>query len=196
MADSAARALEPMTVAQFLAFCDGQTSPERWELIDGVPVMMTGGTAGHSLLIGNVFRALDPAARQRGCRAMTSYLARVSDENAFEPDVLVQCGPIEREHRHTGDPVIVVEVLSRSTLRKDRVLKFEHYRTLEALQQIVFVYQDSVRVESWLRQQGDWMNEPLLLLTPEDQLAFPVLGASAVLADIYDGLRPSPITDM
>jgi hypothetical protein len=40
------------------------------------------------------------------------------------------------------------------------------------------------------------MNEPLLLLTPEDQLAFPVLGASAVLADIYDGLRPSPITDM
>jgi Uma2 family endonuclease len=196
MADSAARALEPMTVEQFLAFCDGQTSHERWELIDGAPVMMTGGTAGHSLLIGNVFRALDPPARQRGCRAMTSYLARISDKNAFEPDVLVQCGPIEPNSRHTADPVIVVEVLSRSTLRKDRVLKFEHYRSLDAVQQIVFVYQDSVRVESWLRQQGDWMNEPVLLLTPEDQLAFPVLGASLLLADVYDGLRPSPVTEL
>jgi hypothetical protein len=64
------------------------------------------------------------------------------------------------------------------------------------VQQIVFVYQDSVRVESWLRQQGDWMNEPVLLLTPEDQLAFPVLGASLLLADVYDGLRPSPVTDL
>lgn len=196
MADSAARGLEPMTVEQFLAFCDGQTSHERWELIDGAPLMMTGGTAGHSLLIGNLFRALDPAARQRGCRAMTSYLARISDKNAFEPDVLVQCGPIKPHDRHTGDPVIVVEVLSRSTLRRDRVLKFEHYRSLDALQQIVFVYQDSVRVESWLRQQGDWTNEPVLLLKREDQLAFPVLGASVLLADVYDGLRPSPITDL
>jgi hypothetical protein len=40
------------------------------------------------------------------------------------------------------------------------------------------------------------MNEPVLLLTTEDQLAFPVLGASLLLADVYDGLRPSPITDL
>jgi Uma2 family endonuclease len=196
MADSAARVLEPMTVEQFLAFCDGQTSHERWELIDGVPVMMTGGTAGHSILIGNVFRALDAASRQRGCRAMTSYLARVSNENAFEPDVLVQCGPIDRDSRHTGDPVVVVEVLSRSTLRRDRVLKFERYRTLEALQQIVFVYQDSIRIESWLRQQGDWMNEPTLLLRSEDRLAIPILGSSIALTDVYEGLTPSPFNDL
>jgi len=196
MSDSAARALEPMTVNQFLAFCDGQTSPEKWELIDGAPVMMTGGTAGHSLLIGNLFRLLDAAARQRNCRAMTSYLARISETNAFEPDVLVQCGPINRESRHTSDPAIVVEVLSRSTLRRDRVLKFERYRTLQGLQQIVFVYQDSIRIESWLRQNDEWLAEPLLCVRTEDSLAVPVLGTSIAVPDIYEGVTPSPLNEL
>jgi hypothetical protein len=75
-------------------------------------------------------------------------------------------------------------------MRTDRVLKFERYRAIPTLQQIAFVYQDSVRVESWLRQHGDWREEPVLLLKLEDSLAIPVLGASLPMTDIYAGVRP------
>ena len=58
MADSAARALDPMTVEQFLAFCETLPDGEKWELHDGRPVMMVGGTAGHSIIANNLARAL------------------------------------------------------------------------------------------------------------------------------------------
>jgi hypothetical protein len=75
MSDVAARRSEPMTVEAFLEFCDTLPDGERWELIDDAPMMMTGGTAAHSLIISNLLVALDPAARKRGRRAMTSFLA-------------------------------------------------------------------------------------------------------------------------
>jgi hypothetical protein len=75
MSDVAARRSEPMTVEAFLEFCDTLPDGERWELIDDAPMMMTGGTAAHSLIISNLLGALDPAARKRGRRAMTSFLA-------------------------------------------------------------------------------------------------------------------------
>ena len=80
-------------------------------------------------------------------------------------------------------------------LRTDRVLKFERYRAIPTLRQIVFVYQDSIRIESWLRQHDDWREAPVLLLRPEDSLAVPILGASLALADIYAGVRPGLYPD-
>ncbi|HEY8565360.1 MAG TPA: Uma2 family endonuclease [Beijerinckiaceae bacterium] len=195
MADFAQSMPEPMGLAEFLSFVDQQIATSRWELIDGVPQMMTGGTAAHSLLISNVLGLLDRAARARGCRAMTSFLAAVDDRNMYEPDVLVRCGPIQPAARSASDPVIVVEVLSRSTIRRDRVLKFERYRSLASVQQIIFVYQDSIRIESWMREHGDWRIEPTLHVQREDGLPVPTLGAFVPLADIYDGITPSPLND-
>ena len=196
MSDVAARRSEPMSVEAFLAFCESLPETQSWELIDGVAVMMTGGTAAHSLIISNLVGVLDPAARRRGCRAITSFLAWISDRNAFEPDVTVQCGPMAPESRYTTDPVVVIEVLSRSSMRRDRVLKFEGYRQVASVQQIVFVYQDSLRVESWLRQTDDWMPEPVVLTRPEDRLAVPALGVSLAMPDIYEGVTPSPLNEL
>ena len=190
MPGDAARHLEPMSVEELLAFGERRPPDERWELIDGVPFLMTGGTAAHSLILGNLFGPLDACARQRGCRAMTSFLSRISDRSAFEPGILVRCGPIDLGDRYSEDPVLVLEVLSPSTMRRDRVLKFEQYRGLPTLRQIVFVYQDSVRVESWLREGDDWQDEPVLSLALEDSLAVPALGTSLPLREIYEGALP------
>ena len=74
MLNSAIQQNEPMTVDEFLSFCEPELKSERWELLDGVPKMMTGGTAAHRHDRGNMDRALDSAARKRGCRAMTGFL--------------------------------------------------------------------------------------------------------------------------
>jgi Uma2 family endonuclease len=192
MYDVAARRAEPMTVEAFLEFCDTLPEGERWELIDGAPVMMTGGTAAHSLIPLSSATWSAALIQPHGDGAA----AWISDTNAFEPDLVVRCGPIERRSRYATDPVIVVEVLSRSTMRRDRGLKFEPYRQLPSVEQIVFVYQDSVRVESWLREQSEWLAEPVLLLRSEDKLTFPALGVSLAVTEIYESVTPSPLNDL
>jgi hypothetical protein len=42
MSDLAQRRSDPMTVEQFLTFVENRSPDEKWELIEGAPMMMTG----------------------------------------------------------------------------------------------------------------------------------------------------------
>ena len=117
MADAATQS-ELMSVEDFLRFIDAKPEREdqRWELHDGAPVMMVGGTAAHAMIAGNIDRALFPRARDRGCELMRGFLAKAGDRSAFEPDVVIRCGPMNPRSRYATDPVMVFEVLSPSTM--------------------------------------------------------------------------------
>ena len=52
------------------------------------------------------------------------------------------------------NPLLVVEVLSRTTSNYDRGAKFSMYRRLDSLKECLFVEQDVVRVEQYVRQPG------------------------------------------
>jgi Uma2 family endonuclease len=159
MSSTAEATHAPLTVDEFIVFLDQRGKSERWELLDGVPVLMVGGTLGHSLVTGNAFGALRDMARRRGCQAHSNDLLVTSPtDNAFSaaPDVFVRCGAAPRGVRRVDDPVLVVEVLSPSTMADDRGYKFTRYVTIPALQQILFVYPEEVRVESWTRGEGEW----------------------------------------
>ena len=53
---------------------------------------------------------------------------------------------------------MVIEILSDSTESYDRGKKFEHYRTLESLQEYVLVSQDKPKVEQFFKQpDGKWL---------------------------------------
>ena len=191
MSNSALRRITaPMTVEDFLMFLDGE--PERkdqkWELHDGVPKLMVCGTAAHSMIAGNIDRALFGQARDRGCEVMRGFLAQANNHAAFEPDVVIRCGPTNPRSRAATDPVVVFEVLSPSTMRYDRGTKLERYREIASLKQIVLVYQDSIRLEAWLREGEDWTEEPIILLSLEEALSIPALQTDLPLSAIYDRL--------
>ena len=64
---------------------------------------------------------------KRKCRARTESQLYVNEKNYVEPDVKVLC----RENNKNDDiPVIVIEVLSKSTVDIDRDLKMAKYATL------------------------------------------------------------------
>lgn len=116
-------------------------------------------------------------------------LVRIGPKTAFEPDVVLRCGPMSQRSRYVDDPVVVFEVLSRSTMRIDRGYKFEGYRTVGSLRQVVLVYQDAVRAESWERlPTGEWRAEPDILLDRGDALAIRRLDMHLPLATVYEGL--------
>ena len=50
----------------------------------------------------------------------------------------------------------------------------------------MFVYQDSVRIESWLRDGDNWSDEPIILLSLVESLPLPALETELPLAVIYD----------
>ena len=78
---------------------------------------------------------------------------------------------------------MVVEVLSRSTLHRDRGVKFDFYRSLPTLRHIVFVYQGQMRVEHFRRSDEGWL---LTVLTrPSDLLALDAVGFSLDLDAVY-----------
>jgi Uma2 family endonuclease len=193
MASSAIRDPEPMTIKAFLAFADRQNPDEHWELHDGVPRLMVGGSPFHGMIAANIVGAVIGPSRARGCRPFISMLVAVGDYTAYEPDVLLRCGPLERHDRTLADPKVVFEVLSPSTMDFDRGPKFERHKRIDSLEQIVLVYQDSYRVESWLRLDGTWEAETKILTAITASLAIPAIGASLAMSDIYLDVTPPPL---
>jgi Uma2 family endonuclease len=154
----------PWTVDDFLAWESQQ--PERYEFIDGMVFMMVGGSAAHTIIKGNVFGALSSRLRGGRCRALTEGLKVVTPENVHYPDVTVTCTPIQPTDDQIHEPVVIVEVLSRSTGDRDRGAKWVGYRTLRSLQHYVLIAQDRRRVEVYTRSDEGWT---LRLFEPPDR---------------------------
>ena len=174
---------KPWTVEDFLAWEAQQ--PERYEFIDGMVIMMVGGSAAHTIIKGNLFATL--AARLRGgsCRALTEGLKVVTPVNIHYPDVAVICSPIQPTDDQIRDPVVIVEVLSRTTGDRDRGAKWVGYRELAALQHYVLVAQDRRRVEVYSRTDDGWSLR--LFEPPVATVALAAIGVEFSLDEIYEG---------
>ncbi len=194
MSIAAARTVTALDIAGFMEFLDSRPR-ERWELHDGVPRAMVGGTFAHASISANIVATIRNAAQSKGCHALGGFLVSIGESSAYEPDAVVICGDVDRGSRVTDRPTIVFEVLSPSTMHFDRSEKAQRYRAIASLQQLVFVYQDSVRVESWLRQDEGWSRAPKVLVDREDSLALPSLAASLPLQAIYADIVPTPFED-
>jgi Uma2 family endonuclease len=181
----------PLSVDEFLAFVDAHPG-EKWELIDGAPVAMAGGTFRHALIGANVADALGPAARRKGCRALRDMFFRIAanDGHVFDPDVMIRCGPMgDQLSRTIDDAAVVFEVLSPSTMARDRGVKLTAYQQAPGLRQIVLVYPGERRIESWARaSDAPWPEEPQILSTPDAALDVPLIEAHLALSDIYEGV--------
>lgn len=173
---------KPWTVDDFLAWEAQQ--PERYEFIDGMVFNMVGGSAAHTIIKGNVFEALSRRLRGGYCRALTEGLKIVTPENVHYPDVTVTCAPIQPTDDQIHEPVVIVEVLSRSTGDRDRGAKWVGYRALTSLQHYVLIAQDRRRVEVYTRNDEGWT---LRLFEPPDrQVALSALKLELDLGQIYE----------
>ena len=83
--------LEPMTVEDFLEFTDGRPDDEKWELIDGQPVMNATSSRLHQIVVANLLVYLAQTLRQRGSglRAIPGIGVRVANNKLPVPDIMV-----------------------------------------------------------------------------------------------------------
>ena len=107
---------------------------ERAELIDGRIYFMDPPKIVHQKLAGELFFQLRSHIEERRgeCQVLFSPVGvklECDDKTLLEPDVIVVC---DREKLHEdacyGAPDLVIEILSPSTQRHDRIIKFNLYQ--------------------------------------------------------------------
>lgn len=176
-----------MRVAEFIEMIRPRPDDERWELLDGEPVLMAPQSERHQLIVSNLLRRLAPLAERQGCRVLPGLglLNDFVDNYAPIPDVVVRCGPLLPDG-YARDPILVAEVLSHSTMSNDRGRKSEFYKGLQTLRTFLLVYQDEVRVEVWQKEGSSWN---FTVLGPEGTINLPELQATLPVAEIYAGIE-------
>ena len=101
----------------------------KWELINGVPYAMAPSPIfEHQNISGNIHIELSNILKQ--CKNCTSVLAvdwKISDDTVVCPDNSVVCNEIKSNFIEDV-PQIIFEVLSPSTKKKDRTVKYNIFQ--------------------------------------------------------------------
>jgi Uma2 family endonuclease len=131
-----------MKVPEFLAWAETQ-SEGRYELVDGVIRAMAPERIVHGLVKKAVVRALDDAIREAAlpCTALPDCAGvYVSDKKFRIPDASVQCGvELDPNSMILDAPLIVVEVVSPSSQRKDTLVKLIEYFSVSSIHHYLIV---------------------------------------------------------
>ena len=101
---------------------------EEYELINGEVYMMARPSVRHWRISHNVVNIFERKLRGKRCEAFGEIDVHLGEGDDVIPDAMIVCNPdIITDRRIEGTPDLVVEVVSKSTERKDRREKLETY---------------------------------------------------------------------
>jgi len=161
----------------------------RYEYVDGEIIAMTGGSIPHNDLALNLYRALYPHLRQRGCRVNVADVKVQGKQSHryFYPDLVVTCHSEDSQATdYIRHPLIIIEVLSPGTAGYDYGKKFKYYRQIESLQEYILIDSESVSVETYQRGEGKlWLYKAY---TEHETMPLQSIDFSLSVADLYEGI--------
>lgn len=167
-----------------------RVSESRSEYLDGVVCPVTGATINHIQIVSNINTELALQFRGRPCRSLPIDLKirLPGSRKFFYPDVSAVCGELQFHDQRRDiilNPVLVIEVLSKSTEAFDRGAKFQAYQTIESLKEYVLVAQDKPFVEQYVRQaDGKWTYTSVA--GSESSPSLPSVECTLNLSAVYD----------
>jgi Uma2 family endonuclease len=189
-------AQQRMSVGQFRQFVEGRPDKERWELIDGVAMMMAPPTLAHQRIASNLERLLLDALEAHA-PALTAFQAigvnvgpAIEDYDP-EPDVVVTDSSVEEAQgeRYADRFYLAAEIVS-SNERVDIDRKRSIYKLHEACSCIMTVQQDRFEVRIDRRTETGWSDQ--VLKQADDVLALPDFGLRCKVSDLYRGTPLMP----
>ena len=127
-----------------------------WELIHGDTYAMAPSPMyGHQHVSGKIFRQLDEQLDTcRNCHATFEMDVEFSDDTVVRPDCMVFC--YEPQDRLTQPPEIIFEVISRSTAKRDEILKFDLYQN-QGVRYYTIVYPENQKAKLYKLSNGRYI---------------------------------------
>jgi Uma2 family endonuclease len=168
------------------------------EYFQGEIFAMAGASYAHVRLTGNLTGEIYQSLRGKSCFIGPSEMRVRTRPNGLYtyPDNVAICGePVFADAKPDTlvNPILIVEVLSKSTEAHDRGDKLHEYRASESLQQYVLVSQYAPRIEVFTRSDDNTWS--IRYFEGEDTICeLTSVGCSFRLADVYRGvpLEPGP----
>ena len=156
-----------MTVEQYLVL--DESSDARYEYLDGYVFMLrppssayddqaldiAGGSIAHAALCARMMSLLDQTLGDSPCMVYSSDARmQLAERQYFYPDAVVACG--EQAGTMLTNPVVVIEVLSPATEKRDRGAKFNAYKALSSVQEYVLIGSEYTTIEVHRREGNFW----------------------------------------
>lgn len=185
-----AQALEHAGIS-FQEYLKGERDVEtRSEYAGGEVYAMAGANERHNTISGDFYARINIHLPER-CRVWQSdmkVVGKTLDEQPFSyyPDIMAACDDDEDgSDYYRTNPILIVEVLSKSTQRTDLNEKLDSYKQIDSLLEYVVVSQSTPWVRVY-RRRNNWQLEAF---GAEQNLILESIDMELPVTDIYRRVR-------
>ena len=174
-------------------YLEGEKISEvKHEYVDGNVYAMAGASKNHENISGNIFRKFGNHLEDSSCVTYhTDVKVRTPAGNYRYPDCMVVCDEDNEEEYFSESPVILVEVISRSSRKTDEQTKRLEYINIPSLKEFVLIEQDYVDVAVFRKSEG-W--QPTHYFLGED-VVFESIELSLPVETIYHRVVNQDMTE-
>ncbi len=166
---------------------------EKHEYYQGEVFAMSGASLNHNRISRKLLTDLSQQLKGGSCEPFGSDMRLHIPENTLYtyPDISVYCGEVEltgQPFDTAMNPVLIIEILSKSTENYDRGKKFVLYRQIKSLTEYILVDSQSIHVEHHSKKgDGFWEFREYKML--EDKFSINALDIEFNLSDIYEEIK-------
>ena len=169
-------------------------SVNKHEFINGEIIKMPYARYAHNVIAMNIANQMTNLTENLD----KNYVILGSDQKIYFPsldegvyaDTLAVCEkPLfwDDEDLLLINPILVVEVLSKSTQKYDRSSKFDKYKTLESFREYVMIRQNECYAEVWFRERPGLWHETIVTEI-DGKLPLQSIGVEISMKRIYKNL--------
>jgi len=148
-----------MCAVEYYTYEDYTAWEGDWELIYGVPLAMSPSPSVHHQVIAYdiAFELKLHAKTCEKCLILGEMDWKVNDDTVVKPDVVIICDEPNSAYM-TKAPEIIVEVISKSTAKRDEKTKFKLYQE-EGVKYYIIVYPDDLKAKVYRLENNQYIKE-------------------------------------
>lgn len=181
------------SIQEYLFFED--QSEKKYEFENGTFIEMPGASFIHNLIETNLATTLKLHLKEKSPKLFvlgSNIKIHIAAVNTIRyPDALVIGEKVEFLEGRTDvllNPILIAEILSPSTERIDRGLKFEEYKMIPSLKEYVLIHQDQPLVSTYFREEESlWRIQSTF--GSDSAVQFQSVGCVLQLAEIYENIK-------
>jgi Uma2 family endonuclease len=181
-----------MDVDEFMAFLETRPDEERWDLIEGVAVMMAPASYAHQRITYNLCALLNGVFAARSLDLFAYFDAGVRSPGVRnfqpQPDVVVVPG-VAGYDLYSERFQLAAEVLSPTNTRAEIDLKLRRYREASDNLYVVIIDPRKISVDIHAKREM-WQQKSLR--AAHDQVEMPEFGLSCPVIELYRGTPLDP----